>query len=76
MARLAGFCFHHFQKALDLVHQPVQAAPDTFSPREQEDLWRSLAAVIRVQFLENFQGLLSPSVVLNIGDRVKLSLGI
>jgi len=63
-------------EVLGLVHWPVQAAPDPFILRDWEDLWRRLSAVIRVELLENFQGLLSPSVVLNAGRRVKLSLGI
>lgn len=32
--------------------------------------------MIRMEFLENFQGLLSPTVALNTGRREKLSFGI
>lgn len=70
------FFLHHFQEVLDMVDWPVQAAPSPFSARDWEVLWRRLSAVIRMEFLENFQGLLSPSVALNIGCREKLSFGI
>lgn len=70
------FFLHHFQEVLGLVDWPVQAAPNPSCPRDWEDLWRRLSAVIRVEFLRNFQGLLSPYVLLNIGHSVKLSCGI
>lgn len=71
-----GFLFHHFQEVLGIVLCPVQAASSPFSARDWEALWRRLSAVIRMEFLENFQGLLSPSVALNIGHRINLSFGI
>lgn len=61
-----GFFLHHFQEVLDVVLWPVQAAPNPFSARDWKVLWRRLSAVIRMEFLENFQGLLSPSVVLTL----------
>lgn len=76
MTRVRVFFLHHFQEVLDIVHWPVQAAPSPFSARDQKVLWRRLFAVIRMEFLENFQGLLSLSVALSIGHREKLSFGI
>lgn len=63
----AAFFLHHFLEVLDIVHWPVQAAPSPFSARDWQVLWRRLSAVIRMEFLEDFQGLLSPSVILTLG---------
>lgn len=71
-----GFFLHHFPEVLDIVHWPVQAAPSPFSARDWEALWRKCPVVIRMKFLEDFQGLLSLPVALNTGHREKLSFGI
>lgn len=70
------FFLHHFQEILGIVHWPVQATPSPFSGRNCQVLWSRLSVVIRMEFLENFQGLLFPSVALNTGRREKLSFGI